>query len=85
MSATNARELAVWADVPPRLARITVRAAAAHGLTLATLRSDSRKRPLFRCRQSVATQARKEGFSFPQIGRALNRDHSTVIYAVRAA
>lgn len=83
MSATTARELAAWANVPPRLARLTVRAATAHGFTLSALRSDSRKRSLFRCRQSIATQAREEGFSFPQIGRALNRDHSTVVHAVR--
>lgn len=34
-------------------------------------------------RRAIAVAARAKGYSFPQIGHALNRDHSTVVDYMR--
>lgn len=82
MRPKNAKQLAAWADVPDDLAKITVSGAKRYGLPLCAIRGDCRKRNLVVCRWYIAGRARKAGFSFPQIGRALNRDHSTIVYAL---
>lgn len=74
-----------FADVPAALASLTVRLCHAQGYDLATIRRDGRMHDHVRVRWLIAKQARAKGFSYPQIGRALNRDHTTIITAVRRA
>lgn len=76
---TETDRLQEWADVPRGLAEIVVIQANKYGFTLSQLRGPSRERGRLSARRSIARLARGEGFSFPQIGRALNRDHSTVM------
>lgn len=35
------------------------------------------------CRRAIMIAMRERGASFPQIGRWMNRDHSSVIHAIR--
>lgn len=56
-----------------------------YGLTIAELRSSSRKWRISHPRQECMVLLVTAGFSQPQIGRMLGgRDHTTVIHAVRA-
>jgi chromosomal replication initiation ATPase DnaA len=54
-----------------------------HGLTIDLLRGQSRSAPLVRVRQFAMSEARDAGYSLPEIGRALNRDHTTVLHGIR--
>ncbi len=51
-----------------------------HGVPVSAILSDNIKRPIARARGDVMRRLRADGFSTPQIGRWLKRDHSTVIY-----
>lgn len=51
----------------------------------AAIRSAQRQRELFLIRAGIVYVARERGRSFPQIGRALNRDHTSAIHAYRRA
>lgn len=43
-----------------------------------------RQRRIVHIRWAIAVAAREQGYSLPQIGRALgDRDHATILYAVR--
>lgn len=53
------------------------------GVSVEALRGHSRKQPLARARQLVMWKMRKAGFSYSQIGYALNRDHTTIIHGER--
>jgi hypothetical protein len=53
--------------------------AAAGGTTLALLRGPSRSRPLVELRRAAARYLRSRGCSLPEIGVALNRDHTTIL------
>jgi chromosomal replication initiation ATPase DnaA len=75
-------KLAVTADIPERLAGIIVYRALLAGVGLRTLRSGDRRWDLVRVRQRIAFEAREGGFSLWQIGRALNRDHSTIRHSI---
>jgi chromosomal replication initiation ATPase DnaA len=79
---TETDRLQEWADVPRGLAEIVAIEANKHGFTVKQLRSSSLERQRFVARQSIVRIARDKGFSFPQIGRALNRDHSTIVSMV---
>lgn len=74
-----------FANVPIALASLTVGLCRSNGYDLETIRRDGRMHDLVRIRDIIAKQAREQGFSFPQIGRALNRDHTSIIKAVRRA
>ena len=52
-------------------------------LTLEDLRGPSREPELVEARRLVCQYLRRHGFSFPQIARYLNRDHSTVQYHIK--
>lgn len=63
----------------PQIIEIT---ADVHGLTADDLRGPSRLRPIAWARQEAMYVAREVGdHSFPVIGRAFSRDHSTVKHA----
>jgi chromosomal replication initiation ATPase DnaA len=52
-------------------------------LSLEDLRGPSRKPEVVEARRLAIRFLRRHGFSFPQIGRYLNRDNSTVQYHVK--
>jgi hypothetical protein len=58
-------------------------AAANHGTTIPGVLGESRHRPDVGARQEVMCRLYDDGFPLAQIGRFLNRDHSTVIHAVK--
>jgi hypothetical protein len=80
---TDADRLSQWARVPHSLAELVVSVARQRNHSLKYLRSGSRRKELVRCRWEIAAKARKLGHSYERIGRALNRDHSTIIYAMQ--
>lgn len=59
---------------------------AVYGITETVLLSPSRVPLLVRARQQIIRILRERGgFSYPEIGRRLNRDHSTVIHSYESA
>jgi chromosomal replication initiation ATPase DnaA len=63
------------------LAALVEDAAREAGCTVAQILGPQHRFAPYRHRAMRAAAA--EGYSLPQIGRAFNRDHSTVFYAVR--
>ena len=53
------------------------------GLTLADLRGTRRTRPLVDARAEFAHAGHALGASYPQLGRIMDKDHSTMILAAR--
>jgi len=45
--------------------------------------SERREEPLPEARRVVAKSLRQHGYSYPSIGRAMNKDHSTIMYMVK--
>lgn len=77
-------------DLPPQwrrepsVAAIAVAVADAWGIALRAIHSDRREQPVALARQVAMHLARRlTGQSFPAIGRALGRDHSTVMHGHR--
>ena len=55
-----------------------------HGFTVGALQTRLKTRAICTARDEAMSLIRKRlGWSYPQIGRFFNKDHSTVIYAVR--
>lgn len=74
--------------VPPKVAAVLFDVAQAHSTTVEAIRSPSRLRRHAYARQEACARLRRLSWcgdvpSYPQIGRWLNRDHSTVIYGAR--
>lgn len=61
------------------------RASAISGYPLAVLRGPCRLRPICLIRWAAMTAMRRKGMSYPAIGRAIHRNHATVINGVRQA
>ena len=80
---TDTDRLAHDADVPADLAALVVLAANRLGVSVRCFRAAGRRLPFVRERQLVAVSARDSGFTYQAIGRALNRDHTSVIHAER--
>lgn len=53
------------------------------GYTVKEIRSRKRKRELVEQRHDVIRQLAELGYSMPIIGFAVNRDHTTVLYALK--
>ena len=65
----------------PSLASLLETVAAEHGVTVDALRGRGRMKPLPRIRQEFCLRALEtKNFSSTQLGRALNRDHTSVLY-----
>lgn len=78
---TEADRIADNANVPHGLAELVVIYAEKHGRTVRQVRGECRDRDLVWIRKMISREARRNRprrYSFPQIGRALNRDHTTV-------
>lgn len=54
------------------------------GIPARHILSQKRTAPVCRARQIVMYEARLAGLSYPQIGDALGRDHSSVVHGARA-
>lgn len=61
------------------------RASAATGYKLADLRGPSRIPDLCRVRFAIMDAMRRKGMTLPAIGRALHRDHTTILSGLRRA
>ena len=70
--------------VPASIYAIKARIAAEHGVTIAEIDGRSRRRRIVIARWAAirAVQEERPGYSFPQIGRAFGRDHSTIMHAL---
>lgn len=69
--------------VPPLLRLMVVVGARNHGISVGELRGAGVTRKLSRTRWRIAKAARIAGFSLPTIGRALNKDHTSVLHGLR--
>lgn len=47
------------------------------------IRGSNRRREHVLVRRTIADEMRRDGHSFPEIGRALNRDHSTIMFLLQ--
>ena len=83
-TSTEADRLARRADIPLVLAQMVVIHCNRENVTLKKLRSASRRSWLVEIRRAIAVEARPR-FSLPEIGRALNRDHTSVINLLERA
>lgn len=77
-------------DLPARyrlkanVADIAAQVAAETGIPLPLILGPRRcKAPVARARQRVMWEARQCGLSYPEIGYAIGRDHTTVLHGVR--
>jgi chromosomal replication initiation ATPase DnaA len=77
---TEVDRLEKWAEVPRDLAEIVALYSERYGIPINELRGPSRKADRVWVRRNIAKLARgrRQPFSYWQIGRALNRDSSTV-------
>jgi chromosomal replication initiation ATPase DnaA len=78
-------EIAVTSTSRRRMFHLAARIAAHYGLTVDDFRSPIRRRPIAWPRQEFMLAAHEAGFSMPQIGRFLGRDHTTILHGIRAA
>lgn len=53
------------------------------GVRVAELKGSGRPRQWAQARWAVAMLARRDGYSWPEIGRALKKDHSSMIYGFK--
>lgn len=85
----NAREkskhkpLAAYSSDPTFYKRALIVAANATGSSVDAITGPCRWPELVRPRWAIMVAMRKRGVSLPQIGRRFNRDHSTVLHAMR--
>ena len=69
---------------PISMRDIACRVAERHGLTVDDLRGSDRTKRVAWPRQEAMAAIRETGrYSLPRIGKFFNRDHTTVIHAVR--
>ena len=80
---TEADRLSAFASVPHGLAELVVLVCNQVGRSLRSIRADGQHRDGARIRRQIALEARWQGYSYPAIGRALNRDHSTIMHLVK--
>jgi chromosomal replication initiation ATPase DnaA len=84
---TEADRIAEFANVNHELAELVVIGATRGGSSVKALRGPSQTRDLVELRRWIIARARarvdfdgRPLFSFPAIGRALNRDHTTIMH-----
>ncbi|HXH52568.1 MAG TPA: helix-turn-helix domain-containing protein [Sphingomicrobium sp.] len=82
---TEADRISLHAGVDHWLAELVVIGANRTGSSIKALRGASKQRELVAARVWIALRARADGFSFPEIGRALNRDHTTIVHHCQRA
>jgi chromosomal replication initiation ATPase DnaA len=82
----NAGVLSLWRGwVVQSMSGIADQVASSHRCTIDDLKGPDRFREVVWARQEAMWRMRKTGrFTYPQIGKFLNRDHATIIHGVRA-
>lgn len=79
-----AEKVAALDGVPlQKMDLITAQVAGRAGLSIKALRSPRRTREIAHARQRAYLILHDAGYSFPQIGRYFNRDHTTVMFGVK--
>jgi chromosomal replication initiation ATPase DnaA len=75
----------VLADIHPEeaIAEVVAYVEYLTGVSRGRILSRSRDRNTARARQMVMWKARQKGYSLTAIGRALNRDHTSVLHGIR--
>lgn len=53
------------------------------GITEELLKGQQRKRSLVDARQKCAKRLQETGMSYPQIGKLMNRDHTSIMHLVK--
>lgn len=66
-----------------RLEALMVKVSVASGYPPEEIRGPCRRRDLVKARREFAFWARQAGASLPEIGRCLNRHHTTVMHLLR--
>jgi chromosomal replication initiation ATPase DnaA len=78
-------QLSQWASVPCDLAELVFQQNARWKTCgIKRLRSSDRTTKIVRVRWAIAKAAVGLGYTYSEVGRALNRDHSSIMYAVGA-
>jgi chromosomal replication initiation ATPase DnaA len=82
--------LSIWRPSPPirRDQNRTIRfiagqVAVLYGFTLEDILAHDKRAPRCEVRHAAYAACRKAGFSYPQIGRRLNRDHTSIMNGVQ--
>lgn len=68
----------------PTIRDIIERVSFSNGLTVDEITGPAKQRRFVQPRQAVMSLAAQAGFPLAMIGRALNRDHTTVMHGIRA-
>jgi len=77
-------EVSESADEPRTLKDIVARVVQESGVPALIIYSPRQKREEAWARAAIYYHAHRQGFSFPQIGQRLGRDHTSVLYGLRA-
>jgi len=70
------------APTPRRAADIIATVARAYGYTAAQVKGERRHSTLLKARKACALALREVGYSYPEIGALLGRDHSSVMQLI---
>lgn len=54
-----------------------------HGFTFAEIQSRQRDARIVACKMEIACYLRDKGFSYPRIGRFMNKHHTTIMNLVQ--
>jgi chromosomal replication initiation ATPase DnaA len=54
-----------------------------YGYTLADILGRSKPKPLVEVRRKCVVRLREKGYSTTEIGRIMNRDHSTIVHSLQ--
>lgn len=78
---------AAWnrAKVPLDLVAIIGVASVRFGASIPAIRGESRARDIVDVRRAIVLEAQRAGFNWTTIGRALNRDRTTVMHLAKTA
>ena len=79
------RHVATFAAHRRRLLVLAVEVARVYGLKVEDFKDRTRVREVAWPRQEFMLAAHRQGYSLGQIGRFLNRDHTTILHGIRAA
>ena len=81
----TAKDLLQWARIPEGLADLLCRYSATRYVSIRKLRGSAREAYLVEARREFAALASEHGFSASAIGRALDRDHTTILHHLKIA
>jgi len=82
----EAKRIKAEKPTPKRtMASIAAEISAEHLLEVSAIRERGRAQRLYRPRAKAMLAMYRDGYSYPQIGRYFNRDHSSVIHACNRA